>query len=205
MKLLDQLDRRAPSVAVEVMVVELAAVKAEDKGQGPDEKDFSGPVDEVAKRLDTLVRKGQVAAIRRLQLTTPAGQTASLMLGENKPYVTGTVTTGRGVTSKVLTYRNVGTQVKVTPQVAGDGSVLLDLNVQDSRARESATATVGTDEKGRPIPAMEFILTSLSAKVRVASGAAVQAKDAKVTSKEGRGESLIVVGARVTESPAAGK
>jgi hypothetical protein len=39
----------------------------------------------------------------------------------------------------------------------------------------------------------------LAGKVRIASGQAALAKDAKVTSKEGKGEALIVVGARVLE------
>ena len=98
---------------------------------------------------------------------------------------------GTGVT----TYRNVGLQVRVTPQVTADRSVTLDLNVQDSRGRDSA-AVEGTTE---------FILTSLTGKVRVASGKAVLAKDAKVKSKEGQGETLIVVGARVIEPNAVGK
>jgi type II secretory pathway component GspD/PulD (secretin) len=203
LKLLDQLDRQPQSVAVEVM--ELPAKKGDDKGKEPDEKDFSGTTDEVVKRLEALLRNGQVASFRRVQLTTLQGQPASLMLGENKPYVVGVMVTAKGIASKQLTYRNLGTQVKVTPQVAGDGSILLDLNLQDSRSRDSATATVGKDEAGKPIPAAEFIVTSLTGKIRVASGKVVLAKDAKVTSKEGQGEMLIVVGARVVEPGAAGK
>jgi len=186
MKLLDQLDRQPQSVAVEVIVVELPAKKADDKGKGPDEGDFSGAIDDVAERLDAMLRKGQVAGFKRVQLRTLEGQLASLTLGETKPFATA---------GSAITYRNVGTQVKVTPQVTADRSVTLDLNVQDSRGRDSATAP------GTP----EFILTSLTGKVRVASGKAVLAKDAKVTSKVGQGETLLVVGARVIESGAPGK
>jgi type II secretory pathway component GspD/PulD (secretin) len=205
MKTLEQLDRRPHSVAVEVFVVELPTKKADDKDKGPDGKDFSGPIDDVAKRLDAMMKKGQVAGFKRIQLSTLEGQLGSLMLGENKPFVAGTTVTGTGIISKQITYRNLGTQVKVTSQVTADRSITLDLNVEDNRSRDSATATVGTDEKGKPIPAAEFVQTSLNGKVSVASGKAILAKDAKVTSKEGQGETLIVVGARVAEPEAKAK
>jgi hypothetical protein len=185
MKTLERLDRRPHSVAVEVFVVELPARQADDKDKRPDEKDFSGTIDDVAGRLAAMMKKGQVAGFKRIQLRTLEGQLGSLLLGENKPFAMGAATT----------YRNVGTQVRVTPQVMSDGSVTLDLNVQDSRGRDSATVAGLT----------EFIQTSLAGKISVASGKAALAKDAKVTSKEGEGETLIVVGARVIDSGGAGK
>jgi type II secretory pathway component GspD/PulD (secretin) len=202
MKVIDQLDRKPNSVAIELFVVELPAKKADDKDKGPDEKDLSGTIDEVAERLDAMSKKGLIAGVKRIQLTALEGQTGSLTLGESKPFVMGSTVTATGIARRQITYRNIGTQIKVTPQVMADKSVTLDLNVQDNRSRNSETATVGNDEKGNPIPAPEFILTSLNGKVSVASGKAVLAKDAKVTSKEGQGQTLIVVGARVVESDA---
>jgi hypothetical protein len=90
MKTLEQLDRRPHSVTVEVFVVELPMKKDDDKGKRPNEKDFSGTIDEVARHLDTMMKKGQVAGFKRIQLRTLEGQLASLMLGESKPYVTAT-------------------------------------------------------------------------------------------------------------------
>jgi hypothetical protein len=127
-----------------------------------------------------------VAGFKRIQLTTLEGQHSSLMLNESKPFALGTNTT---------VYRNVGTIVEVTPRVTADGSVTLALSVQDSRGRDSAT------EKGKP----EFIRTSLTGRIRVASGKATLAKDVRVTSREGKGETLFVVGAGVAESEATAK
>jgi uncharacterized protein (TIGR03067 family) len=186
LKTLEQLDRRPRSVAVEVFVVELPMKKADDKEKRPEEKEFSGAIDDVAKRLDAMMKKGQVAGFKRIQLTTLEGQLGSLALNENKPFAMGDSTT---------VYRNVGTIIKVTPQVTADASVTLDLNVQDSRGRDSV------DQPGKP----EFVLTSLAGKISVAPGKATLAKDAKVTSKEGEGETLIVVGARVAEPDAKGE
>jgi hypothetical protein len=128
------------------------------------------------------MRRGQVTGVKRIQIRTLEGQPGSLMLGENKPFAM----------KNNITFRNVGTQVKVTPQVMGDGSISLDLNVQDSRGRDSATVEGTT----------EFILTSLAGKISVAPGKATLAKDAKVISREGKGETVIVVGARVAEPEA---
>ena len=205
MKTLDQLDRRPQTVAVEVFVVELPVTKADDKDQRPDEKDFSGGLGDVAQRLAAMQRKGQVAGVKRIQLTTLEGQPGSLMQGETKSYVTGITVTATGIARRSITNRDFGTQVRVTPQVTADKTVTLDLNVQNSRSRDSATATVGKDEKGNPIPATEVLQTILAAKVSVASGQAALAKDAKVISKEGQGETLIVVGARVVEPEAVAK
>jgi type II secretory pathway component GspD/PulD (secretin) len=199
MKTLGQLDRRPQSVAVEVFIVELPAKKADDKATGIDDKELTGTIAQVADRLDDLRKKGQVSGVKRIRLTTVEGQQGMLLLGETKAYTTGTTVTATGIATRSIRYRDLGTQIKVAPQVAADGSVTLDLNVQDSRARDSATATVGKDEKGNPVPATEFLLTTLTGKVNVASGKAALAKNAKVISKEGEGETLIVVGARVVE------
>jgi uncharacterized protein (TIGR03067 family) len=184
LKTVEQLDRRPHSITVEVFVVELPMKKADEKR--PDEKEFSGAIDDVAKHLDAMIKKGQVAGFKRIQLTTLEGQLGSLALNENKPFAMG---------DSVTVYRNVGTIIKVTPQVTPDDSVTLELNVQDSRGRDSA------DQPGKP----EFILTSLAGKLSVVPGKAALAKDAKVTSKEGEGETLIVVGARVAEPEAKGE
>jgi hypothetical protein len=186
LKTLEQLDHRPHAVTVEVFVVELPTKKANEKEKRRDERDFSGAIDDVAARLDAMMKTGEAASFKRIQLSTLEGQLGSLMLGESKPFPLG---------PNQITYRNVGTQLKVTPQVAADGSVTLELTVQDSRGREPATPMGGT----------EFIQTSLTGPITVASGKAMLAKDAKVISKEGQGETLLIVGARVIEPNAGGK
>jgi type II secretory pathway component GspD/PulD (secretin) len=182
-KTLEKLDRRPHSIAVEIFVVELPRHKIDDQDNRPQEKDFSGTIDELPRSLEAMMKNGHVAGFKRLQLTTLEGQVGSLMQTERKPFATSATTT---------TYLDVGTRIKVTPQVTADGSVTLDLSVQDNRDRDSS------DQPGKP----EFIMTSLAGKISVASGKAVLAKDAKVISKGGKGETLVVVGARIAESEA---
>ncbi len=203
MKTLEQLDRRPRSVPVEVFVVELPAKKGDDKEKRPDEKDFSGAINDVAERLEAMMKKGQIAGFKRIQLTTLEGQPSSQNLGDEKEFVSSARAIRPGIISRNINRRQVGTLVKVTPLITADGSLTLDLNVEDSRARDSATETVGVDENGNPIPATEFPRTSLTGKISIASGKATLAKDVKVASKEG--ETLIIVGARLAEPEAKAK
>jgi type II secretory pathway component GspD/PulD (secretin) len=203
MKLLDQLDHRPQTVAVEVWLVELPAKKADEKEL--DEKQLTGALEDMAGKLEALQKKGQAATVKRVQFSTLEGRAGSLMLGETKPYVTGATRTATGIVSKTITYRMVGTQVRVTPQVGADQTVTLDLQVEDNRMYQNEDApAIGTDDNGAPILATEFSLTKLESKVSVASGKAVLAKDGKSAPKPGQGQLLLVVGARVVE-PEKGK
>jgi len=204
-KLLDQLDHRPQTVAVEVWLVELPAKKAEEKEKELDDKQLTGAVEDMAGKLEALQKKGQVASVKRIQFSTLEGRAGSLMLGETKPYVTGATRTATGIVSKTITYRMVGTQVRVTPQVGADQTVTLDLQVEDNRMYQNEDApAIGTDDKGVPILATEFSLTKLESKVSVASGKTVLAKDGKSAPKPGQSRLLLVVGARVVE-PEKGK
>jgi hypothetical protein len=74
MKTLEKLDRRPHSVAVEVFVVELRTKTADDKDkQRPDDKDFSGAIEEVAQHLDAMMKNGQVSGFKRIQVSTLEG------------------------------------------------------------------------------------------------------------------------------------
>jgi type II secretory pathway component GspD/PulD (secretin) len=200
MKLLDQLDHRPQAVAVEVYLVELPLKKSDDKGKDLDEKQLTGALDDMAGKLEALQKKGQVASVKRIQFTTLEGRPGSLMLGETKPFVTGATRTATGIVSKSITYRMVGTQVRVTPQVSADQMVALDLLLEDNRMHQNEDGpAIGTDDKGAPILATEFSQVKLESKVSVASGKAVLAKDAKSAGKAGQGQLLLVVGARVVE------
>jgi type II secretory pathway component GspD/PulD (secretin) len=179
MKVLDTLDRKPQLVGVEVFVVELPAKKGDDKDAGIDEKELSGGIDDVAKALGILQSKGKVARVRRFEVAAQEGHPAALRVQEAVP-----VSTGGGSRA----YRNVGTQVKVTPRVAADRTITLDLTVQDSRIVTPAGG-------GAP----EFPLLTLDSKVSVAADKAVLAKGAKSTETEGVGPVLIVVGARLAE------
>jgi type II secretory pathway component GspD/PulD (secretin) len=192
MKTVELLDTKPQTIVVEVWLVEVPAGKADDKGAAAlDEKALAGPIEDVAKAVEAMQKKGQAAGVKHFRLSTLEWQTGSMALDAIKPYATG---------SRTFAYRSTGTYVYVKPLAAANKTVTLHLSVHDGRLvipKDGAQA--GTDEKGNPILAPEFPLAELSSKVAVASGKVVVAGDANVTPKAGESRVLILVGARVVE------
>jgi hypothetical protein len=82
----------------------------------------------------------------------------------------------------------------VKPEVGGDSALTLDLRVEDSRMQtpEDGVA-LGTDEKGGPVHAPEFVTLNLESRLRVRLGHAVLAEGTRSSSKSGEGRVLVVV------------
>jgi type II secretory pathway component GspD/PulD (secretin) len=103
---------------------------------------------------------------------------------------------GGGMTTRSISYRNVGMSVQVKPEVGVDGQVTLELRVEDSgmRAAEGGTS-IGTDDKGTAVPATAFVLFSLETRVKVRSGQVVLAEGTKAGTKAGQAQRIILVSA----------
>jgi type II secretory pathway component HofQ len=121
-------------VSLEVAAVELTPVEEAvgfvDLGEDP------------AAKVAELEKQGRIASLTRIQLTTLENQPAELRVSEQTPTVTGRTRVGGGrgappgatpgfATS--FTFQNVGSQLQVTPKVAADGSVLVELKFEQSR------------------------------------------------------------------------
>src|SRR5207248_10611963 len=133
--------------------------------------ELSGPTRDVLAKVRELQQQGIITSVKTVQLTTLQRQTVYARVSESRPFVTGVTVSpagfggrggGGGTTSRNITYRDVGTNVQVIPDVGADGLVTLRLSVEDShmRAAEGGVA-VGTDEKGTAVPATEFVLSTL--------------------------------------------
>jgi type II secretory pathway component GspD/PulD (secretin) len=206
LSLIRQLDRRPQLVSVEVAVLELANRKAEGKADDADkeveEKDLSGPSEAVQAKIQALKKAGQLATFKEIQLSALENQRMSAGVHENKPFVAGTMRTAVGGASNMINYRNVGSILTVTPQVAPDGVVTLDLRLEDARLSIPADGVViGTDDKNVPIRASEFVTATLEGKVSVPTGQTVFAKGVKTTSKSEQGRTIVLVSARVEGTP----
>jgi hypothetical protein len=206
-KTLQVLDRRPRLVTVEVWVADVVSPKAE-KGEEPklapiDDSALTGPSGAVLVRLREMQRKGQLGSLKRLQTTVAENQSASIMEGETKPYVTGSTVTATGRTSRMISYRNTGTNARCTPRVADDETVMLDLKVEDARMHVPEDGVVlGEDDKGK-VRATEFITASYTGTVNIGPGRAVLLRDVKMDSKKaGPDRTLVVVTARVSDPDA---
>ncbi len=204
-KLLAQLDRRPQLVSVDVLIAEVATGRAEDgkpgtASQALNERDLTGPMQDVLTKVEALKKKGVLGGLKRVQLTAVENRPTTVNLHETKPIVLGSTITATGLVSRNISYRNVGTIVALTPQIAPQGPILLDLHVEDTRMHTPEDGVrISADEKGVPIRAPHTITATLKTKLSVASGQAVVAHGVKMTGKSGQAQTLVIVAARVLE------
>jgi hypothetical protein len=200
------LDHRPQTVVIEVQVAEVATRKdagtADSTDKDLDVKGFNGPVASVEAKLRALQNKGLLGTVRRLQLTGTEGQPSTVLVGEAKPYTTGLTMTARGVVARSISYRNVGTQLKASARVGPENRIEVDLDLNDSRMVPNEGLTLGKDEAGKPVYAMEFVTSRLTGKLGVAAGQAVAAEGVQTTTKAGMGQTLVIVSARVVDANA---
>lgn len=205
-KLVAILDRVPRLVSVELTLVELAA-KAGESAKDLEEKAFAGSAKEVEERLETLKKNGRLVGMKRFQFSTAEGTPTTLMTGGARSFVTG-MSGGFGgraakggiiESTRSISYRDVGTQVKVTARVPDGKTVQLEIDLSDSSARtpEDGVA-IGKDENGAPVRAPEFINNMLKSKLSITPGKTVLVKDAQTTTKSGQNRMLIFATASVT-------
>jgi type II secretory pathway component GspD/PulD (secretin) len=199
-KALELLDRRTRLVAVEVTLLDLAADKEVD------DKGLTGPAADVTAKIADMQKRGQVAAVTRLQLTAAENHASEARHGESKPMVVGVTRRGDGVASRSITYRNTGTQVSLTPRLGQDGTVYLDLNVESARLHTPADGVmIGQDEKGEALRAAEVLLAKVSAKVAVAPGQVVAVEGMQSSSKSSPFRTVVLVTAHALDEGKTGK
>jgi hypothetical protein len=208
LQLLGRLDRRPRTVAIEVLVVEVPPRKGKGDKPAPetgslDEREFRGDAEDVLAKLQNLQKKGLLGELKRFRLTTAENQLGSVRVGGSRPYVTG-VMSRMGVVSRSLSYRDMGTDIKVTPQIGDDQRIALDLRLSDSRMRQPADGIVIGMDNGEAIRATEFLTATFEGRITVRSGVAEIAKGVTTRSPSGRGQTLVIVSARLTTAGAKG-
>jgi Bacterial type II/III secretion system short domain len=203
LKLIEQIDRPPQLVAVEVWIIPVTPAEGE---KALDDKDFAGPSDEVLAKIQALQKKGQLGEMKRLRCVAPENQRVSVREGVARPHVRGVVKTATGVVSRMIAYRDLGSQENLTVRIEPEKTVAIDLSVEDARmVMPEGGAVLGTDENGKPIRAAEFIAVQAKAELTVPSGQAVPVKEVKTTGKSGgEAQTLVIVTARILDGNAPG-
>jgi len=124
-------------------------------------------------------------------------------VGASQPFVTGVMARGGGFggpaggaqQTNTITYRDTGTMLAATPQVGPDGTVTLELKLDESRLNTPENGVA----LGNGANATEVIHTTLGGKVVVASGRATLAEGVKTEAKDSKVQAIVVVAARVVE------
>ncbi|CAN5176524.1 hypothetical protein BH10PLA2_BH10PLA2_08450 [soil metagenome] len=199
--LLDKMDRKPSSVAIEVFLITLNTDRVDGNIKTLEAKDFEGTIEETAKRLEAMQSKGEIAELKRIQMTELEGQRASCSISAQVPYTSSIVKMPRGLTQSSTERVMIGSNVRVTPRVNADKSITLDAVVSYSDMRTSdKLRPIGTDEKGTPIPASVFPTGQAEARVIVPSGKMVLLKNSTVSRDPGAGATQIAIGARVLDT-----
>jgi Flp pilus assembly secretin CpaC len=221
MAVLREIDRPARTVVVEILLLEIAGKAGGDGAADAkplDPSELSGPSREVHAKVRDLQRRGIVNNLKSVELTGVTGQSARTQIGENKPYVTSVTSVGGaggfggrggggaggvpggGTMARSITYRTVGLNVQVKPEVCADGLIALDLHIEDSNMRGADSGALGTDEKGTAVSAAEFVTATVETRAKVRPGTLIVAQGTKSNSKASWAQTIILVGARTEEN-----
>jgi type II secretory pathway component GspD/PulD (secretin) len=199
---LAKLDRKPQLVTIELFVLNVPPPKGGDGKLGPadkeiDEKELSGAAAKVLAQIQALGKRG--VGLKRYQLTAVEQQQTKMITGETFSYVTGMTAGGKGAVVRTThAYKNVGTSVILTPRVAADKTVTLDLNVEESWPHQPEDAPIlGMDDSGRPVRPTNFVHSKLDGSVIVPDGQAVLVSGVQTLSKKETGRTLIVVTAGI--------
>jgi type II secretory pathway component GspD/PulD (secretin) len=181
-ELLEQLDRKARSVEVEIVLANVPVAK-EEGGPAPD-----------PTKLDALAKGGTG---HRIKLTAVEGQPVTSTTGGDKPIATGT-TEGRfgGRELRQVQYRPLGTTVRLTARVQADDAVSLNLNLEDTRVRQA---------DGDAVIAPSFDQSKRTTTLIIPAGKSVVAQAVRTDEKTGGTTLAVIVTARVVPDRDASK
>ncbi len=204
--LLARLDRRPQSVAVEILVAEVARRPDPDKPDPADKelepKQFSGPAAEVLAKLKSLCDDGRIGTLRRARVVVPEGRSSTIGLLESKPFVTSINMLPGGHVSRNYRHHAIGISAIFTAHVSADRKIEIDLQATTSRYEPNDTVVLGKDENGVPVMATDIISARFAGRLTVASGRAEAADGVKTSSNSGRMQTLIVVTATLADPDA---
>jgi type II secretory pathway component GspD/PulD (secretin) len=147
--LLSAIDVPTPQVMFEVRVADIALDAERDMGVlygsggvGTTTYLFQNKTIPLTATLNALVSDGRAQLLATPRLATLNNREASLLIGENYPITTQTVTGGAATTS--VQFVDIGVKLRVTPTIGSDGSITAELHPEFS-------ALAGTNAQGFPI------------------------------------------------------
>ncbi len=192
--LVEQLDRPAAMVQLEVLIaeapaVELAPVPGAPNPEVKKARGGAGPprIFEKPQKMEVLVRA---------RLTTLDNQPAFLHVGRREARISGTTVSAMGRASSV-TMENVGTIVGFTPRVGSDRAVTMEIDVEDSQlGRPEEGATLAAPKEGEPVRVPNTETFTAQATLRILDGQTVVLGGLARQAKPGH-ERLLLVTAHV--------
>jgi type II secretory pathway component GspD/PulD (secretin) len=138
-ELVEQLDYSAGMDSIEVAIGDAPLDETRPAGAKPPAKAAAG---KAASQLHQIEKPKNMEIAVRARLMTMDNQPAFLHVGRREPRVTGTTVSQSGTVNQVQ-LENVGTILGVTPRIAPDGTVAMEIDVEDS--------CLGPPQEGTPV------------------------------------------------------
>jgi len=160
-ELLVELDRATPQVLIKVLIAEVThedeidlgtefsilnlqfGVNVEGRGDlGGNDEEAGGLVTAtmtggLAASFNALQREGRLNVLSRPYILASDNQEASIIVGQEVPFITNSRTTETGQTINTIEYEDIGIILNVTPQINPQGLVIMDVTPEISHLTDT--------------------------------------------------------------------
>jgi hypothetical protein len=202
---LHQLDRPRKTVIVDILLVEPPVSAgnewiADGDEHWLDERELVGTIDQVARRLETLVELKKLGGLRRFCLETLEDRKGMAQARRQVMVISAANNVvSAGFASPFLRACDVATVIHVTPRVTEADRISLELAVRDERLRTPRNADeLGLGPYG-PLIVPELVVEVFATAATVPSGRATVVERKKSDERPKSPELYIVVAARLAE------
>lgn len=172
----------ARQVNVEILFVEIVAAKDWGKVK------LDGEPGAIEKSLQQLKQAGHLKGLQRIRLSALSGRTASTQIGETRAVLSDRGDPRRRGFSRSYSRQNFGTMVSVTPSVASDGDVVMELTLEKSGLQGEASPM----EEGETASPPGTRTMSISNALRVKPGRFVVVTSSARRSKSGLDRVVVI-------------
>ncbi|MDR2441212.1 MAG: hypothetical protein LBE12_17765 [Planctomycetaceae bacterium] len=132
---------------------------------------FSASSESVSVLIRALEEQGKLRVLSRPFLTTLHNMRATVKVGQDVPYVTGSDTSSyAGNTTSQIDYKEVGTILDITPRIAADGQISMAIYVEKSNVGSIADGIPIMVSGGVPLNAPKFDSTTAQTTVSALDG-----------------------------------
>jgi type II secretory pathway component GspD/PulD (secretin) len=184
----EQLDRLPRRIEVRLLMVEIRDV---------DVQFVDGAFDDYADALEQLQANGAATVVSRVRLSTLENNVAQVQVGATKPAISGRTFDrgGRGGNSYVM--NTEGTLVAVTPRTSSDGTIVMELNVEQTRIEDAEQPSAEDSEEVVP---STLTTASVNTTISLKDGETVTLTDFAEASGESARKLVVIVTARAIEN-----
>lgn len=184
---LEQIDRLPRRIEVRLLLVDV---------RDADVSFADGAFEDYAAQLKKLQADGAATIVNRVRLTTLENQPAQVQIGATKPIVSGAVLGPNGRRSNNYVMNDEGTLVEAVPRAAGDGTIVMELRVEQTRI-EDAEQPSGDD--ATDITPSSRSTAVLSTTVSVPNGETVTLTDMAEQDGDSSRNLVVIVSARILD------